>query len=163
VKEARTARRRPGPRRPSRICSRRAVNTDQICRRGTHIPDHKGRQGRQGVLRSRDFEDGKVAETSTHAGSVRTPKTDPVPRPPAWLARVGRPVRRRPQDTPGWPAPATEARTPSCPHGQAGRRVTSRAMSAADVNAGRHPYSLDWENLSDAERNLRVRLSETRP
>jgi hypothetical protein len=36
-------------------------------------------------------------------------------------------------------------------------------MPAAGVNAGRLPYSLDWENLSDAERNLRVRLSETRP
>jgi hypothetical protein len=34
-------------------------------------------------------------------------------------------------------------------------------MLAAGINAGRLPYSLDWENLSDAERNLRVRLSET--
>jgi hypothetical protein len=33
-------------------------------------------------------------------------------------------------------------------------------MPAAGLNAGRLPYSLDWENLSDAERNLRVRLSE---
>jgi hypothetical protein len=44
---------------------------------------------------------------------------------------------------------------------QAHRCVTSRAMPAAGINAGRLSYSLDWENLSDAERNLRVRLSET--
>jgi hypothetical protein len=36
-------------------------------------------------------------------------------------------------------------------------------MPAAGINAGGLPYSLDWENLSDAERKLRVRLSETRP
>jgi hypothetical protein len=34
-----------------------------------------------------------------HAGPVCTPKTNPVPRPAAGLARVGRPVRRRPQGT----------------------------------------------------------------
>jgi hypothetical protein len=33
-------------------------------------------------------------------------------------------------------------------------------MPAAGINAGRLPYSLDGENLSDAERKLRVRLSE---
>jgi hypothetical protein len=33
-------------------------------------------------------------------------------------------------------------------------------MPAAGINGGRLRYSLDWENLSGAERNLRVRLSE---
>jgi hypothetical protein len=34
-------------------------------------------------------------------------------------------------------------------------------MPAAGIKGGRLLYSLDWENLSGAERNLRVRLSET--
>jgi len=33
--------------------------------------------------------------------------------------------------------------------------------AVAGINGGRLRYSLDWENLSGAERNLRVRLSET--
>jgi len=33
--------------------------------------------------------------------------------------------------------------------------------AAAGINGGRLRYSLGWENLSSAERNLRVRLSET--
>jgi len=62
-------------------------------------------------------------------------------------------VGRKPQGAPGWPVPATEAQDFSGPPGQAGRCVTSRAMLAAGINAGRLPYSLGWENLSGAERN----------
>jgi hypothetical protein len=91
------------------------------------------------VLRSRDFEDGKVAETSTMQAQYALLKRIRSLA-PAWLARVGRPVRRRPQGTPGWPAPAAEAPAPSCPHGQAGRCVTSRAVPAAGIKAGRLPY-----------------------
>src|SRR6266704_2806555 len=77
------------------------------------------------------------------------------------LGGSARPARR-PQPA-GWPVPATEAQDSISPSGQAGRCLTSRALPAAGINADRLPYSLDWENLPDAERNLRVRLSETRP
>jgi hypothetical protein len=108
------------------------------------------------VLRSRDFEDGKVTESSTIQAQRGVPKADQI-LPGSDRSVVG----RRPQGAPGWPVPAAEAQDSVGPHGQASRRVTSRAMLAAGINAGRLPYSLDWENLSDAERNLRVRLSET--
>ena len=79
----------PGPRRPSRICSRRAINTGRFAD-AERIPDHKGRQGRQGVLRFRDFEDGKVAETSTmQAQGARLKRIRSLAR----MARAGRPAR----------------------------------------------------------------------
>jgi hypothetical protein len=107
------------------------------------------------VSRSRDFEDGKVAESSTIQAQCGLPKADQI------LPGSDRSaVDRRPQAAPGWPVPAAETQDSVGPHGQADRCVTSWAMPAAGINAGRHPYSLDWENLSDAERNLRVRLSE---
>ncbi len=68
----------------------------------------RGGRAARGVLSSRDFEDGNVAETSTM---------------------------------------------------QARCALLKRIRSLAPW----HGSSLDWENLSDAERNLRVRLSETRP
>jgi hypothetical protein len=110
----------------------------------------------RGVLRSREFEDGKVAESSTIQARCGLPKADQIP---PGLAPAG----RRPQAAraPGWPVPATEAQDSGGAHGQAGQRLTSRALPAAGINGGRLRYSLDWENLSDAERNLRVRLSET--
>jgi hypothetical protein len=112
----------------------------------------------RGALRSRDFEDGKVAESSTIPALCGLPKADRILPGPARSA-----ARRRSQRPSGWPVPATEAQDSSGPPGQAGRCVTSRAMPAAGINAGRLLYSLGWENLSGAQRNLRVRLSETRP
>lgn len=108
------------------------------------------------VFRSRDFEDGKVAESSTIQAQCGLPEADQI-LPGSDRSAVG----RRPQRAPGWPVPAAETQDSVGPHGQAGGCVTSPAMPAAGINAGRHPYSLDWENLSDTERNLRVRLSET--
>lgn len=110
----------------------------------------------RGVLRSREFEDGKVAESSTIQARCGLPKADQIP------LGLG-PAGRRLQDA----GCGRVART--CdgdagfqrPHGQADRCLTSRAMPAAGINGGRLRYSLDWENLSGAERNLRVRLSET--
>ena len=109
-----------------------------------------------GALRSRDFKDGKVAESSTKPTQCGLAKTDPI-LPGSARSAVG----RRPQGGPGWPVPAADAQDSCIPRGRAGRCVTSRAMPAAGINAGRLSYSLDWENLSDAERSLRVRLSET--
>jgi hypothetical protein len=120
------------------------------------IPDHRVRQGRQGRVEFPDFKDGKVAESSTKPTQCGLPKTDRILPGSAWPA-----VGRRPQGCPRWPVPATEAQESCSPRGQARRCVTSRAVPAAGINAGRLSYSLDWENLSDAERNLRVRLSET--
>ena len=110
----------------------------------------------RGVLRSRDFKDGKVAESSTKPTQCGLAKTDRILPGSARSA-----VDRRPQGCLGWPVPAAEAQESCSPCGQADRCVTSRAMPAAGINAGRLSYSLDWENLSDAERSLRVRLSET--
>jgi len=110
----------------------------------------------RGVLRSREFEDGKVAESSTRQARCGLPKADQIP--PVSARPV---VDCRPQGAPGWPVPATEAQDSGAPRGQADQRLTSRAMPAAGINGGRLRYSLAWENLSGAERNLRVRLSET--
>ena len=90
----------------------------------------------RGVLRSREFEDGKVAESSTKQARCGLPKADQIPPGSARPA-----VDCRPQGTPGWPVPATEAQDSS---GQADRCLTSRAMPAAGINGGRLRYSLDW-------------------
>ena len=113
----------------------------------------RGGRVARGVLRSRDFEDGKVAETSTmQAQCALLNGSGPHPR----MARAGRPARS--PEAAGYSRVARTcdggADSPSCPRGQAGRCVTSRAMPAAGINAGPLPYSLDWENLSNAERNL---------
>ena len=111
----------------------------------------RGGRVARGELRAREFEDGKVAESSTIQARCRLPKADQIP------PGLG-PADRRLQAA-GY---ARVART--CgggPHGQAGWCLTSWAMPAAGINGGRLRYSLDWENLSGAERNLRVRLSET--
>src|SRR5256885_1497980 len=74
--------------------------------------------------------------------------------------RPGRSLGRSPQ---GGPYLRRRCRIPSALVVKPGRYATSRALPAAGINADRLPYSLDWENLPDAERNLRVRLTETRP
>ena len=122
----------------------------------------RGGRVARGVLRSRDFEDGKVAETSTmQAQCALLNGSGPHPR----MARAGRPARS--PEAAGYSRVARTcdggADSPSCPRGQAGRCVTSRAMPAAGINADCLPLFLGRESLSDAERNLRVRLSETRP
>lgn len=80
------------------------------------------------------------------------------------MARAGRPARS--------PEVAGYSRVARTCDGGADSRLPSRSgrpvrditgYARAGINAGRLPYSLDWENLSDTERNLRVRLSETRP
>ena len=116
----------------------------------------------RGVLRSRDFEDGKVAETSTMRAQCALLKQI-LPHAPG-MARAGRPTRS--PEAAGYSRVArtcdggADSQLPSW----SGRPVRDiAAMPPPGVNAGRLPYSLDWENLSDAERNLRVRLSETRP
>src|SRR6476646_2940253 len=110
----------------------------------------------RGVLRSREFEDGKVAESSTMQARCGLPKADQIP------LGLG-PAGRRRQDA----GCARMART--C-DGGAGFQRPSRSRrpvpdltgyAVAGINGGRLRYSLDWENLSGAERNLRVRLSET--
>jgi hypothetical protein len=59
----------------------------------------------RGVLRSREFEDGQVAESSTTQARGGPPKADQI------LPGSARPaVGRRPLGAPGWPVPATEAR-----------------------------------------------------
>jgi hypothetical protein len=120
------------------------------------IPDHRGRQGRQGRVEIPDFKDGKVAESSTKPTSADSLKQIGSSR-----ARPGRPSAAGRRVAQGGPYLRRRRRIPAAPRGQARRCVTSRAMSAAGINAGRLSYSPDWENLSDAERNLRVRLSET--
>ena len=65
MKEARTARRRPGPRRPSRICSRHAIKPAPGLPGTERIPDHTGRRDRRRHVEAPDFEDDKVGEIST--------------------------------------------------------------------------------------------------
>jgi hypothetical protein len=83
------------------------------------------------------------------------PKADQI------LPGSARPVvGRRQQGALVWPVPAAEAQDSSGPRGPAGRCVTSRAMPRGRDQC--RPSSLfpRLENLSGAERNLRVRLSE---
>jgi hypothetical protein len=133
-------------------------NPDPICPTPNAYLTIRGGRAPRGVLRFRDFEDGKVAETSTKQDQceplkqIRSLSLDAPVRPGRPSAR-GRGVARTCDG-------GADSRLPS----RSGRRcVTSRAMPAAGINAGRLPDSLGWENLSGAERNLRVRLSETRP
>ena len=62
---ARTARWLPGLRRLPRIYSRHAINPGPIHRRRNAYPAIRGGSVVRRVLRSRDFEDGEVAESST--------------------------------------------------------------------------------------------------
>ena len=161
MKEARTARRR----------SRSATAIEDMfsaCGKSRsdsadaeRIPDHKGRQGRQGRVEIPGLRGWQSSGNFDHTGSVRTPETDPCSSPRHGSRRVGRPVaggRRVLQGGPhlrrrrGFQLPSRSGRPV--------RDITGRAR-------GRHQWpavflSLDWENLSGAERNLRVRLSETR-
>ena len=107
-----------------------------IRRRETHTI--RGGRVVRGVLRSREFEDGKVAESSTIQARCGLPKADQIPR---GLGPAGR--RRQDSGAPGWPVPATEAQDSSGPHGQAGRCLTSRAMLAVGINGSRLRYFLD--------------------
>src|SRR5690348_16051950 len=68
------------------------------------------------VLRSRDFEDGKVAESSIVQAQRGVPKADQI-LPGSDRSVVG----RRPHAAPGWPVPAAEAQDFVGPHGQASR------------------------------------------
>ena len=92
----------------------------------------------RGMLRSREFEDGKVAESSTIQARCGLPKADQIP---PGLGPAGR--RLQAAGYARWPVPATEAQDSSGPHGQADRCLTSRAMPAAGINGGRLRYSLD--------------------
>jgi hypothetical protein len=83
----------------------------------------------RGVPRCRDFEDGKVAESSTIPAQCGLPKADLILPGSAWPA-----ASCRPQGAPGWRVPATEAQDSIGPHGQAGPCVTSPAMPAAGIN-----------------------------
>lgn len=112
------------------------------------------------MLRFRDFEDGKVAETSTMRAQCALLKQI-LPHAPG-MARAGRPTRS--------PEAAGYSRVARTCDGGADSQLPSRSgRPVRDITAytrGRHqcrPYSLVWENLCDAERNLRVRLGETRP
>jgi hypothetical protein len=115
----------------------------------------RGGRVARGVLRSRDFEDGNVAETSIIQDQCGLPKADQIPRrrDPAGPSAAARRVARTCDGGAGFHQPSWSGRPV--------RDITGFARGRRQ--RGPSSYSLDREFLPDAERNLRVRLSETRP
>lgn len=106
------------PRRPLRICSRRAIKYRPGLPGAKRIPDHMGRRDGRRHVEAPDFEDGKVGETSTvQDRCVLLSGSDP---PRRGSARPGRLANRRRPGAAGWPAPATEMRSPDGPRCRVG-------------------------------------------
>ena len=125
------------------------------------IPDHMGRRSRRRHVEAPDFEDDKVGEISTiqdrcvllkqiRSSPVRPRAARPARRPEA--AGYPRVARTCDGGAESWPALA--ARSAGTGHdGLCPRPASMRSV---------FPFPRLGENLSSAERNPRVRLSETR-